>query len=189
MNARIPAAALLSCAILAGSTFVAEARKADDHHGEHAGATVTKAIAVLQPTEGNDTSGTVTFTKVEDGILVKAEVRGLSPGKHGFHVHQLGDLSAPDGTSAGGHFNPAGAPHAGPDAEHRHVGDLGNIEANEEGVARLGVVDPRISFEGPNSILGRAVIIHGGADDLESQPSGDAGPRVAGGVVGIAAEE
>ncbi|RKD91080.1 superoxide dismutase family protein [Mangrovibacterium diazotrophicum] len=147
---------------------------------------VEKAICVLQPTEGNTVSGTVTFTKTDGGVVVKAEVSGLTPGKHGFHIHQFGDLTAPDGTSAGGHFNPEGHDHGAPTGEMRHVGDLGNLEANAEGVAIYEVTYPSMTFAGPESILGRGIIVHADEDDLVSQPTGAAGARVAIGVIGVA---
>ena len=145
-----------------------------------------KAIAVLVPGNDSGVSGTVVFTVVEGGVRVQADVKGLTPGKHGFHVHQYGDLSKADLTSTGGHFNPAGHVHAAPTDKIRHVGDLGNIEANAEGVATYDRVDAELSLAGEQSILGRAVIIHAGTDDLKSQPTGDAGGRVAGGVIAIA---
>ena len=145
--------------------------------------TQPSAIAVLSPTEGNDLQGTVTFIQTPEGVRVQANLTGLSAGtEHGFHVHQYGDCSASDGTSAGGHFNPHGADHAGPFAASRHVGDLGNSEATYDRV------DTQLAFEGESSIIGRAVIVHGGTDDLSSQPSGAAGPRIACGVIGIAAD-
>src|SRR5712692_6964724 len=90
----------------------------------------SKAVAMLHPTAGNKVTGTVTFTEVADGVQVHAEIAGLTPGKHGFHVHEFGDCSASDAASAGAHFNPTNQPHAGPDAQARHVGDMGNIEAD-----------------------------------------------------------
>jgi len=96
-----------------------------------------KAVAVLHPTAGNKVSGTVTFTEVADGVQVRAEITGLTPGNHGFHVHEFGDCSAADATSAGAHFNPTKQPHAGPDAPERHVGDMGNVEADASGKATL----------------------------------------------------
>ncbi len=151
-----------------------------------AGADVTRAVAVLHPTQGNNVSGTVTFTKVENGIRIVADVSGLSQGMHGFHIHQYGDCSAPDGTSAGGHYNPHGVPHAGPDDSPRHVGDLGNLNAKQNGQAHYERVDNVISFSGENNIIGRAVIVHAGEDDLTSQPTGAAGARLACGVIGVA---
>ena len=154
--------------------------------GESGAAKINKAVAVLHPTQGNNVTGTVTFSRTPNGIEVTGDVMGLSPGKHGFHIHQFGDCTAPDGTSAGGHFNPENQPHAGPDQAKRHVGDLGNIVADSSGNAHYARTDSHLKFEGRDSIIGRAVIVHAGADDLMSQPSGNAGPRVACGVIGIA---
>src|SRR5437899_2678667 len=103
-----------------------------------------KAVAVLHPTQGNNVSGTITFTEVADGVQVHAEVTGLTPGKHGFHVHEFGDCTAPDLSSAGGHFNPTNKPHAAPDATERHVGDMGNVDADASGKAKLDYVDHEI---------------------------------------------
>src|SRR5437667_1072753 len=105
-----------------------------------------KAIAVLHPTAGNKISGTVTFTEVADGVQVKAEITGLSPGNHGFHVHDFGDCSAADASSAGAHFNPTSKPHAGPDATERHVGDMGNVEADASGKGKMEYVDHQVSL-------------------------------------------
>src|SRR6266481_3342554 len=146
-----------------------------------------QAIAVLHPTAGNKVSGTVKFTEVADGVQVQAEITGLAPGNHGFHVHEFGDCSAPDASSAGGHFNPTSEPHAGPDAVERHVGDMGNVEADASGNAKLDYVDHQISLTNDQqSVIGRSVVVHAKADDLKSQPSGDSGARVACGVIGRA---
>jgi superoxide dismutase, Cu-Zn family len=143
------------------------------------------AIIVLAPTEGNNVHGVISFTAVEGGVRVVADVTGLTPGKHGFHIHQFGDCSKLDGKSAGGHFNPEGVDHGGPDAAVRHVGDLGNLTADENGVAHLEMTDKLISLSGTHSIIGRAIVIHAGEDDLTSQPTGAAGARLACGVIGI----
>jgi Cu-Zn family superoxide dismutase len=145
---------------------------------------VTKAVAVLSPTQGNNVRGIVTFTRLASRVRVVGEIDGLTPGEHGFHVHEFGDVSSPDGTSAGGHFNPTGAPHAGPNERMRHVGDMGNVTASADGKARVDLFLP-ISLEGPTGILGRSVVVHAKADDLKTQPSGDAGGRVAYGVIGV----
>lgn len=150
---------------------------------------IQKAVAVLHPTAGNDVSGLVTFTKTNGGIKIVAEVEGLAPGDHGFHIHQFGDCSADDGTSAGGHFDPQNMPHAGPEDDERHAGDLGNITADSMGQAYYERVDSMITFHGENSIIGRGVIVHKGKDDLVSQPTGAAGARVACGVIGVASTE
>ncbi len=149
-------------------------------------ATVEKAIVIIQPAEGYNVTGSVTFTVVEEGVNIRADIQGLTPGKHGFHIHEFGDLSAEDLSSAGGHFNPMDKPHGRPQDKNRHVGDLGNIVADSTGVAQYLRVDKIISLNGIYSIVGRAVIIHQNEDDFVSQPTGNAGPRVAGGVIGIA---
>lgn len=143
----------------------------------------TKAVAEVHGLGDNKISGTVTFTKVDGGVRIVAEIKGLTPGKHGFHVHEKGDCTKPDGSSAGGHFNPAKAPHGGPDDAQRHVGDLGNLEADADGVAKYDRVDKLITLDGENSILGRGMMIHAKADDLKSQPAGEAGARIACGEV------
>lgn len=158
---------------------------------------VTRAVATLAPSESastrptaNHVTGTVTFTRGPDGnVAFVADVVGLEPNStHGFHIHDKGDLSAPDLSSAGGHYNPTHEAHGGPDAPHHHAGDLGNLVADAGGHARLTGTVPGVSLGGANSILGRSVIVHAKADDLKSQPSGDSGGRVAGGVIESAKE-
>ena len=146
----------------------------------------TKAIAVLHSASGSNVTGTVTFTKSGEAVEIVADVSGLTPGKHGFHIHEFGDCSAPDATSAGGHFNPTKSPHAAHDATKRHIGDLGNIEADSAGKAHLKLSDKTMTMSGANSIIGRGVIVHEKADDLKTQPTGDAGGRLACGVIGVA---
>jgi Cu-Zn family superoxide dismutase len=147
---------------------------------------IAKAIAVLNPTQNNKVTGTVTFSKVELGVKVVADIKGLTPGAHGFHIHQFGDCSAPNADSAGGHYNPAGKPHGAPESGERHAGDLGNLVADSSGRAYLERTDTLISLTGPNSVIGRGIIIHEASDDMTTQPTGNAGARVACGVIGIA---
>lgn len=147
---------------------------------------ITKAVCVVLPTKGHDAHGVVTFTKVEGGINVVADIEGLKPGKHGFHIHEYGDCSAADGTSAGGHFNPENVNHGGPMDKVRHIGDMGNITADANGKAHLEWTDNMLTFWGPHSIIGRGLVIHEGTDDLHSQPTGAAGPRAGCGVIGVA---
>jgi len=168
--------------VTGGFAVIALCACATSGYGREA-ATAVSAVADLQPTQGNEVKGTVTVTAVESGVRVVAEISGLKPGEHGFHIHENGDCSAHDGTSAGGHFNPTGAPHGAPDAAESHVGDLGNIMADASGNAHLDRVFSKPALTGEDSIIGHAVIVHGGRDDLESQPSGDAGARVACGVI------
>jgi len=147
---------------------------------------IQRAIAVVTATKGNSVHGVVTFEKVDKGIHVVANLTGLTPGKHGFHIHEFGDISSVDGSSAGGHFNPTGMPHSMPMSEKRHAGDMGNIDADEKGNAHLDYIDPVMNLNGKYSIIGHAVIIHEKEDDFKTQPTGNAGPRVGHGVIGIA---
>lgn len=145
------------------------------------------AQATLAPTAGNKTSGLVSFTQGTEGVRVKARVEGLTPGLHGFHIHEKGDCSAPDGSSAGGHFNPTSAPHGDPAHSSKHSGDFGNINANADGVATLDVTVPLAQLtltEGsPVNAVKRAVIVHVAPDDFTTQPTGNAGGRLACGVI------
>lgn len=144
------------------------------------------AICVLYPTLGNKVTGIIHFTRVEGGVKITADIQNLSKGKHGIHIHEYGDCSALDGSSAGGHYNPAVKMHGAPVDDDRHIGDMGNIEADESGKGLLEYVDKTLTLDGPNSIIGRAVIIHANEDDLKTQPTGNAGARQACGVIGVA---
>lgn len=145
------------------------------------------ATADLQPTQGSDASGTVTFVERTGTVITDVQMTGLTPGKHGIHIHEKGDCSAPDATSAGGHYNPTGEPHGAPEAAKHHGGDFGNITADASGkVSQQITVD--ISRVGlgkvaPNSMNGRALVVHADPDDLNSQPAGNSGKRVACGVI------
>jgi Cu-Zn family superoxide dismutase len=118
------------------------------------------------------------------GVRVRVEIDGLVPGKHGFHVHEWGDCSAADGASAGGHYNPHGTAHGDIWSDARHPGDFGNLVADEKGHATLDACCFDFTLgPGPTNILGRSVIVHGGVDDLITQPSGNSGPRIACGLI------
>ena len=186
----LPALAAVAACSLATATLHAQAPKKSAAKGAMmmAGNSVAKAIAVLNATKsGGEAKGEVTFTKVEGGVEVKGRITGLAPGEHGFHIHEFGDPSSPDAMSAGGHFNPDKTEHGAMKAEKRHVGDLGNITASARGVAEIGpFIDPTLAFSGSHNILGRGVIVHEKADDLKTQPTGNAGGRVAVGVIGVA---
>jgi superoxide dismutase, Cu-Zn family len=147
---------------------------------------VTRSVAVLQPSHGSAVQGTVWFEKVADGVRVTAHVSGLQPGTHGFHIHEYGDCSALDATSAGGHFNPKGEPHGAPADERHHTGDLGNLEAKADGTATLEITSRDLPLSGERTVVGRGVVVHARRDDLKTQPSGDAGDRLACGTIGIA---
>jgi len=146
---------------------------------------IKKAVCVLSPTLGNTANGTIYFIVTDSGVKVTGIVKGLTKGKHGIHIHECGDCSAADGSSAGGHFNPMGKTHGGPMDMNSHEGDLGNLIANDSGKAQLDFTDKMLSLKGDNSIIGRSVIIHKGEDDFKTQPTGNSGARVACGVIGI----
>lgn len=145
--------------------------------------TTMSAVALIQPAAGQNVSGKVTFTQLAHGVRVVADVQGLTPGLHGFHIHEKGDLSDPEFKNAGPHFNPASRPHGGLTSEHRHAGDLGNLDADASGKAHLETVLHDVTLTGTNAIVGRSVIIHASMDDLKSQPAGNSGARIAGGVI------
>ncbi|MDN5863843.1 MAG: superoxide dismutase family protein [Gammaproteobacteria bacterium] len=147
-----------------------------------------QGVAVIHPASGSDVHGTVWFVPVEGGVRITGEIKGLSPGLHGFHIHRFGDCSARDASSAGGHYNPENEPHGAPTAEKHHAGDLGNIRANDVGVADVKMTVPFITVNEMyhHPVLGRAVIVHAKKDHFDVQPSGAAGPRIGCGVIGLA---
>ena len=147
----------------------------------HFGASAPLAVAKLEPTRGNTATGTVTFTQVGDRVRVDADLSGLKPNAdHGFHVHEKGDCSSGDGMSTGGHFNPLGKPHGHHEVMERHAGDLPALRADAAGNAKLSVLMDVISVApGPTSVVGHGMIVHRDADDYMTQPTGNAGPRIA----------
>lgn len=148
--------------------------------------TPASATAMLAATEGSTVSGELEFAELDGGVHVTGQLVLLDPNStHGFHVHETGDCSAPDGTSAGGHFNPTGSEHGRVGTPTHHAGDTDNIVAGANGTA---TVDNRL--EGATigggtvtDIVGKGVIVHAGVDDYTSQPTGDAGARLACGVI------
>ncbi len=141
------------------------------------------ATARLEPRSGSNTSGTIVFTELADGaVRVEVDLSGATPGIHGFHVHEKGDCSAPDATSAGAHFNPSGAPH-GSMSTATHAGDFGNLTASSSGQIDTEFTTRSITVApGDRSVVGKAILLHASPDDLTSQPSGNSGARVACGV-------
>ncbi len=148
-------------------------------------ATAAKAVAQVHGAgEHKDKiTGTVTFTTTSDGVKVVADIEGLAPGEHGFHIHEKADLSDPELKGAGGHFNPDHHKHGGPESEEHHAGDLGNLTADDKGHAHLDATFKGLTIEGKSGVVGHSVIIHAKADDLKSQPAGESGKRIAGGVI------
>ena len=142
------------------------------------------AQAMLTPTKGYTAVGSMTFTQDGSDVLVKGMFSGLTPGGHGFHIHEKGDCSAPDGTSAGAHFNPTGMHHGSPAVADHHAGDLPMLTAGADGTARFEARMSGITLtDGPLSIVKRGVIIHAMPDDFTTQPTGNSGGRVACGVI------
>ncbi len=154
---------------------------------------MSKAVALLRGDNAN-LCGVVTFTQdsADAKTRIQAWFMDLTPGLHGLHIHQFGDLS--DGCkSAGPHYNPFGTTHGGRDTKTRHFGaDFGNIEVKPDGTATLDFVDPETKLIGPYSVIGRSLVLHAGEDDLglggdeESLKTGNSGPRVACGIIGLA---
>jgi Cu-Zn family superoxide dismutase len=190
---------LLAAAVVTALSFGCAMSGGQEHdHSAHAQGTgqqasplagVKNGIAVLHPTEGNKASGIVRFTQTDGGVKVVAEVSGLTPnGKHGFHVHEFGDCSDPKAESAGGHYDPMKTKtHGKPTSQpvHRHAGDMGNLTADADGKATLELTLEGATIGGENAIVGRSVIVHAKEDNF-GQPTGNAGGRIACGVIGVA---
>jgi superoxide dismutase, Cu-Zn family len=147
-------------------------------HGQDA----TKATCKLEPKSGSKVAGMITITKSGDDVQVVGDITGLTPGKHGFHVHEKGDCSAPDAASAGAHFSVAQHKHGGPVTPERHDGDLGNIEADASGKAHIDWKG-KMSLSGTGSVIGKSLVVHEKEDDLKTDPSGNSGARQACGVI------
>ena len=144
-----------------------------------------RATAALQPTKGNKAFGEATFEQAGDKVRVIVFAQGLKPGaEHGFHIHEAGDCSSGDGMSAKGHFNPYGKPHGDPKSAERHAGDLPALKAGKDGRAKVDVTVDVLSIgPGPGNVIGRGLIIHADPDDYKTQPTGNAGARLACGVI------
>ena len=142
------------------------------------------AIANLSATSGSNASGTVMLTENADGsVTVKVDLTGVPAGTHGFHIHEKGDCGD-NGNAAGGHYNPSGTPHGAPTADPHHAGDFGNVTADASGNVRTSFTTRSVTVAaGPMTAVGHAIILHANPDDLVTQPTGNAGARIACGVV------
>lgn len=143
------------------------------------------ATTRLVPTAGNSVTGTVRFQQSGSRVVITADISGLKPNaEHGFHVHEKGDCSAPDATSAGGHFNPGGKPHAHYGKAERHAGDMPNLKSDASGNAKYRWETDQLAVgSGAANVVGRGVVVHRDPDDYASQPAGNSGPRLACGVI------
>ena len=153
----------------------------------------TFAICMMHPDGGSGVTGVVKLEQPQGGkTKISAEIKGLTPGKHGFHIHEFGNLSEGCKT-AGPHFNPFGKTHGAPDREERHVGDLGNVVAGDDGVAKFELEDHLVQLTGEHTVIGRSFVVHADVDDLGdgghelSKTTGNAGGRLACGVIGLSA--
>lgn len=143
-----------------------------------------KATARLESKSSSTVTGEADFTEKKGGVEISIEIKGAKPGQHGVHLHDKGDCSAPDASSAGGHFNPDNKAHGSPTVDPHHAGDFGNITVNKKGSGKLKLTVKGLTVApGPNSVVGHALVIHADTDDLKTQPAGNSGARVACGVV------
>lgn len=144
------------------------------------------AVAQMEAKSGSSVSGTITFTSVEDGVHLMVDLQGVPPGKHAIHLHEFGDCSAPDGTSAGGHWNPTSEAHGHiNETDEFHFGDIGNLDVGEDSTVTYETTIEiwNIGEDESANIVGKSVIVHAGEDDFTSQPTGNAGGRIACGVI------
>jgi len=163
---------LCACATSSSSPHVTSARAATASGGG--------ATAVLEPRSGSSMTGTARAMPAGNGVAIHVEVQNATPGEHGVHIHEKGDCSDPKAMSAGGHFNPnGGAHHGGLNTPVRHGGDLGNMQVDASGKGSLDVTVPDLSSD---SVTGKAIVVHEKQDDLQTDPAGNSGARVACGV-------
>jgi Cu-Zn family superoxide dismutase len=149
-------------------------------------ATAASATAPLSPTQGRNASGTLMLNAQGDSVRLTGTLHGLAPnGEFGFHIHEKGDCSAPDASSAGEHFNPTSAQHGSPQADTHHAGDMLNVKSDAQGAAVIDAVASGVSLDSgqPNGVRGKAIVLHEKADDYTSQPAGNSGARIACGVI------
>jgi len=162
-----------------------KARMNDNAPAKMAVATIKPSKAATTQPVANNVMGTVTFTQMGDSVKMAVNLTGLPANStHGIHIHEKADMSDPGLASVGGHFNPEGHKHGGPNSPMAHAGDFGNITSDGNGNVNTEMTVKGITLDtGTTGIIGRSVIVHAKADDLQTDPSGNSGARVAGGVI------
>lgn len=173
----------LALALAAGATLAAA--DTNDAAAQASGRRQpTSARAQLDARSGSTTTGKATFKEKNGQVKVTVEIRGATPGTHGIHLHENGDCSAPDATSAGAHFNPHQTMHGAPVSDPHHAGDFGNIIVGANGKGKLTLTMKGLTVaSGAQSVVGRSLVVHAAPDDLQTQPSGNSGARIACGVI------
>ncbi|HKF58623.1 MAG TPA: superoxide dismutase family protein [Blastocatellia bacterium] len=179
----------VAAAVTAALFFVAGSRPGAASGSSSVGnrgsaAKALQATAKLESKSGSSVTGEAEFTEKNGGVEISIQIKGAKPGTHGVHLHDKGDCSAPDAASAGGHFNPDSKSHGAPNVDPHHAGDFGNLTVGANGTGKLKITVKGLTVApGPHSVVGHAVVIHADTDDMKSQPAGNAGARVACGVV------
>lgn len=202
MNCRLPRLSTVALLAAAGLLAIGYARTSAEpaarpladpaERPDAQNATPMTAIAHIHGAGANKDkiTGTVTFVQQQDGVRTLVNLKGLSPGKHGIHIHEKTDLSEPDLKGAGGHWNPGGHKHGAPNEGDHHAGDLGNITADDKGDAKTEMMIKGITVNGEkNGVVGHSVVVHEKADDLKTDPAGNSGARIAGGVIELSKKD
>jgi superoxide dismutase, Cu-Zn family len=187
MRPTLIATAIATAVVLAACASSPRPSASPEPAAAPSASTAAKAVAHLAGASGSLVSGTLAFVPMGSGVHVNGEIGGLAPGSsHGFHIHETGDCSAADASSAGGHFNPTASAHGRAGTPAHHAGDIDNIVADAGGVAHVDAHLSGVSLGGAgNDIVGRAVVVHAAPDDYQSQPSGNSGARIACGVIAV----
>ncbi|MCB0272466.1 MAG: superoxide dismutase family protein [Bdellovibrionales bacterium] len=146
------------------------------------------ATATISGKSGQHVQGTIVLIQVKDGVTLQIDLTGLEPNSlHGFHIHEIGDCTDDDAKSAGGHFNPGEVQHGGPEDQHRHAGDMGNLHSDAKGEVHTLVKNRMVTLDNQEStsVVNRAIIIHESKDQFDAQPAGNAGARIGCGVIRV----
>ncbi len=170
------------------SLALVSCNRIQQHTGVMSTSAAKQAIATIGPASDSSVTGMAVFTQTDDAIVLTIEIQNASPGIHAVHIHESGDCSSPDGKSAGGHWNPTGVAHGKWGEGEFHLGDIGNITVGEDGVGSIELTTDlwEIGTGSDVDIVGRGIIVHAGADDFTSQPSGNAGARIGCGAIALA---